>query len=74
MRNDDSGRVGSSGQPNRSYRAYFLDHSNKIAKGHDIESGSDTEVRQLARLILAGQLDYPAIEVWDRTRIVCRLP
>lgn len=57
----------------RSYRFYFLDGDNHIAKAWDIESSSDTEACELAALMLADQVDYPCIEVWDRARKVqCR--
>jgi len=58
----------------RSYRFYFLDEKDVIARPHDIESGSDDEACELAALMLAEQTFYPSIEVWHGTRKVCRHP
>jgi hypothetical protein len=58
----------------RSYRFYFLDAEQHIAKAHEIDASSDTEACELAAMMLAEQADYPNIEVWDRTRKVRRLP
>jgi len=57
----------------RSYRIYLRDGSEAIALSHDIEAGSDEEVRQLAALMLDEQTVHPCAEVWDRARLVCTL-
>jgi hypothetical protein len=55
----------------RSYRIYFRDGGNAIAKAHDIDLASDDEVRQLAELMLIEQPAYHCAEIWDRARLVC---
>ena len=55
----------------RSYRIYFRDAHNGIARVREVELGSDDDARQLAILMLDQQNRYSCIEVWDRARIVC---
>jgi hypothetical protein len=58
----------------RSYRFYFFDTDNHIAKAQEVELSTDVEAGELAVLMLAEQSGYPSIEVWDRARRVHRLP
>lgn len=64
-------------QPNntatRSYRIYLRDAKDHIAKAHDVDFGSDEDVRRLAVTILDEQDTYPCAEVWDRARLVCTM-
>lgn len=55
----------------RSYRVYFRDAVNAIARAHDIDLASDQEAHELAALMLDQQGIYPCAEVWDRARLVC---
>ena len=55
----------------RSYRVYFRDTQNAIARARDVDLASDDDARQLAVLMLDEQTNYPCIEVWDRARLVC---
>ena len=55
----------------RSYRLFFRDASNLLARSHDVDLTSDDDARQLALLILDKQTNYPCVEVWDRARLVC---
>ena len=55
----------------RSYRVYFRDTSNAIARVRDVDLASDDDARQLAILMLDEQTNSPCIEVWDRARLVC---
>lgn len=61
-------------QISQSYRFYFLNGAGLIEHAQDIESGSDREACELAELMLLEQTTYPSIEVWNRTRKVCRHP
>ena len=53
----------------RAYRIYLRDATNALARPHDVDLASDEEARQLA--MLDEQVQYPCVEVWDRTRLVC---
>ncbi|HUK57955.1 MAG TPA: hypothetical protein VLV50_01900 [Stellaceae bacterium] len=63
----------SAGQSIRGYRCYLFDAAGHIAIVHEIEATSDKEACEFADRMLAEQPRYPAIEVWDRARQVCRL-
>ena len=58
----------------RTYRFYLLDDGDHVVAAHEIEAGSDEEASDLAAAMLREQTRHPAIEVWDRTRKVCRHP
>ena len=58
----------------RTYRFYLLNALDHIAMAHEVEAGSDEEACELAAAMLKEQARHPAIEVWDRTRKVCRHP
>lgn len=58
----------------RSYRLYFLDDGDRIARAHDIDSTSDAEACDRAAMMLREQSNFPCIEVWERARKVCRHP
>jgi hypothetical protein len=55
----------------RSYRLYFRDASDVLARADDVNLGSDDEARELATLMLEEQGIYQVAEVWDRARLVC---
>ena len=55
----------------RSYRIYLRDATNALARPHDVDLASDNEARELAVRMLDEQVNYPCVEVWDRTRLVC---
>jgi hypothetical protein len=55
----------------RSYRIYLRDATNALARPHDVDLASDNEARELAARMLNEQVNYPCVEVWDRTRLVC---
>jgi hypothetical protein len=55
----------------RSYRIYFRDATNLLARPYDVDLGSDDDARALALLMLDRQSVYPCVEIWDRTRLVC---
>jgi hypothetical protein len=55
----------------RSYRIYFRDGDNQIARSHDVDLASDEEARELAALMLDEQTAHPCAEVWERARLVC---
>ena len=57
----------------RSYRVYFGDGTNAIARSYDVDLASDGEARDLAMLMLDEQAIYRCAEVWDRARLVCAL-
>jgi hypothetical protein len=64
---------------NRSYRLYFLDREDHIARAHDIESPSDEDVRELAAKMWSEQKwgdlpRYSGVEIWERGRKVWRHP
>jgi hypothetical protein len=63
----------SASQSIRAYRCYLFGGNGHIARAHDIEATSDEEACEFATQMLAQQSDYPAIEVWDRARQVCRI-
>jgi hypothetical protein len=58
----------------RSYRFYFIDSGGHIAQALDVESSCDAEACELAARMLAEQSRYPGIEVWERARMVGRVP
>ena len=55
----------------RSYRIYFRDARNGIARSHEADLATDDDARQLVALMLDEQPAYPCAEVWDRSRLVC---
>ena len=55
----------------RSYRIYFRDATNLLARPYDVALASDDDARALALLMLDRQSVYPCVEIWDRTRLVC---
>ena len=58
----------------RSYRLYFLDTGDHIARAHDIEAPSDDGACEIAARMLSEQSHYACVEVWDRARKVFRHP
>jgi hypothetical protein len=56
----------------RSYRVYFLDSGQHVAATDVIACETDALAQARADIILIG-CGYPAIEVWDRDRMVCRV-
>ena len=55
----------------RSYRLYFRDAEDALARPHDVDLASDEAARELAAQMLEKQTAYPSVEVWDRARLVC---
>jgi hypothetical protein len=55
-----------------SYRYCFLDSADRVAEFHVIASETDDEAQTHADRLLAA-CDYPSIEVWDHSRMVCRV-
>ena len=51
----------------RSYRVYFRDTQNAIARARDVDLASDDDARQLAVLMLDEQTNYPCIEMGSST-------
>jgi hypothetical protein len=53
------------------YRVYFLDSGDHVASTDVIRCDTDNQAQARADIILIG-CGYPAIEVWDRDRMVYR--
>jgi hypothetical protein len=53
------------------YQMYFVDETNRIAIGEDVECTDDSAALRNARAALRHR-DYPAVEVWDHTKWVGR--
>jgi hypothetical protein len=57
-------------QLNFSYRCYFLDARNHIAKVEVFDASTDAEALLVAGRLRDEQTSYPRVEVWDQARKV----
>jgi hypothetical protein len=55
-----------------SYRCYFMDMKHHIWDVEDLTDCSDVEAQTTAVRLLALRVQYHAVEVWDKARIVSR--
>ena len=52
------------------YRAHLVDANGQVIGQYDLECDSDDEALELAQLLVDGH----DVEIWQRERIVCKLP